>query len=49
MPIPSPYPDVTIPQIPLYDAIFGDLSGGLANRTALIDGLTGEKVIALRG
>lgn len=44
MPIPSPYPDVTIPQIPLYDAIFGDLSGGLANKTALIDGLTGEEM-----
>ena len=44
MPSPSPYPDVTIPQIPLYDAIFGDLSGGLANKTALIDGLTGEEM-----
>ena len=44
MPIPSPYPDVTIPQIPLYDAIFGDLSGGLANKTALIDGLTGDEM-----
>lgn len=44
MPIPSPYPDVTIPQIPLYDAIFGDLSGGLANKAALIDGLTGEEM-----
>ena len=40
----SPFPDVTIPDAPLFDALFGGLSAEDLARTAIIDTVTAEEL-----
>lgn len=40
--IKSPYPDEAIPQLSVFDFLFGELSAAEIDRPALIDGSTGE-------
>jgi acyl-CoA synthetase (AMP-forming)/AMP-acid ligase II len=37
----SPYPDVEIPALSIYDYLFGDLTGDDLDRVAIVDGATG--------
>jgi acyl-CoA synthetase (AMP-forming)/AMP-acid ligase II len=43
MRLTSPFQDVDIPDVPVYQAIFGNV-GERADRTAMIDGLTGKSL-----
>lgn len=43
MPLRSPFPDVEIPDVSVFDFLFGDLSAEEAQKVALIDGPTGAE------
>jgi len=44
MPVPSPFRSVEIPNVTVYDLIFGSLSPQDAGRTAITDSATGTKI-----
>ena len=44
MTITSPYPDVDIPELTVFDALFASLTSEDEKRTALIDGTTGARL-----
>ncbi|CAN5538249.1 4-coumarate--CoA ligase family protein [soil metagenome] len=44
MSLPSPFPDVEIPDAHIYDYLFGDLAEDDADRVALVDTVTGDEV-----
>ena len=44
MTIPSPYPEVEIPDTGVYDYLFGELSDADADRVALVDAPTGTEL-----
>lgn len=44
MSLRSPFPDVEIPDVPLFDFLFGDIDPADLDRTALCDGVTGASV-----
>jgi acyl-CoA synthetase (AMP-forming)/AMP-acid ligase II len=44
MTIASPYPEVTIPEVGVYDYLFGDLSESDADRVALVDATNGDEL-----
>ncbi|BDZ40638.1 AMP-binding protein [Microbacterium suwonense] len=39
----SDYPDVEIPQIPIFDYLFGDLDDAMLDRVAIVDGTSGAE------
>jgi acyl-CoA synthetase (AMP-forming)/AMP-acid ligase II len=43
MPVPSPYPDVEIPEVSLYDYLFGDF-GDRGDAVAFVDGTSGASL-----
>ena len=40
----SPYPDVDIPELSIYDYLFGGLAGTDLDRVAIVDGATGASM-----
>ena len=44
MPVASPFPDVEIPDVTLYDLLFGDIAEADLDRVAVVDGPTGDEL-----